>query len=114
MLESSRSQCCWTFLATFLLILSVLILRQDWVVEQPRASALAENFYEQHSSKLAAERGHLVVAKDDGPSFLQTPFLQTSLLALEQNGADLSLPMPSKHEVRCELNPLLSLAMRRI
>lgn len=36
------------------------------------------------------------------PAFLERPFLTASLSALEKNGSDLSLPMPSKHLVRCE------------
>ncbi len=36
------------------------------------------------------------------PDFLQASFLQTSLQALARNGSDLSLPMRSRHRVRCE------------
>lgn len=36
------------------------------------------------------------------PPFLEETFLTASLEALAKNGADLSLPMPSKHLVRCE------------
>jgi len=36
------------------------------------------------------------------PEFLTRDFLEASLAALKTNGSDLSLPMPSKHLVRCE------------
>lgn len=36
------------------------------------------------------------------PAFLEPAFLAASLAALENNGSDLTRPMPSKHLVRCE------------
>ncbi len=36
------------------------------------------------------------------PHFISDSFLQTSLAALAENGSDLSKPMRSRHQVRCE------------
>lgn len=40
------------------------------------------------------------------PFFMESEFLHASLEALQSNGSDLSLPMPSKHVVRCETREL--------
>lgn len=42
------------------------------------------------------------------PAFLERHFLTASLSALEKNGSDLSLPMPSKHLIRCESREIAS------
>lgn len=65
------------------------------VTQSPRASF--------HAGELLGTASRLSI-----PAFLERPFLIASLSALKENGSDLSLPMPSKHLIRCESREIAS------